>query len=326
MPKIAFYFFLFFSFFGLSQEYEYVDEKVKEYPDFDHIDHLAIRVQNDFDSNMERVRAAFIWLTHNITYGKTLDEVFKPRTTIIYYSERGKERQLRKVRSQRVNRAFKDKRGVCFDYSILLKKLCDNFGVESKIVPGIVKEDIRDVTGEKTYKNHTWNVVKLDNKWRLMDPTWATGYWSELEKVLVRDFNEHYFDTEPEKFIKDHFPSEMEWQLLETPIALSTFYAAPIFLPGYFENNIALSNKTSGLLAQSENLELVFEFEKFPFITQLNYSLDSNNSPGKIRNAVIRKDEKLYISKLKLTSTVKQGQKITLYIDKNPILEFRIDQ
>ncbi|WP_420320093.1 transglutaminase domain-containing protein [Flagellimonas sp.] len=325
--KIVFSFFILASAIAMAQEFDHVDQRVKKYPYFGHIDDLAHRIQNDFGSDIERVRAAFIWLTHNVAYGKTMDELFAPKATIIYYSERGRQRQVKKLQREKVNLAFKNKRGVCFDYSMMLKKLCDNFGIESKMVRGIVKEEIRDITGEKIYKNHAWNAVKLDNKWRLMDPTWATGYWNESDETFVRSFNEHYFDTDPEKFIKDHFPAESKWQLLEDPVALNTFFTAPIFLPGYFENKVVLSNDISGLLAPSENFELVFAFEKFPQSTQLKYSIDTNQSTGRIRNVDVRKKGKqLYISKLKLNGALKQGQKLTLYIDKNPILKFRVNQ
>lgn len=327
MSKIVLSFFILVSAFTMAQEYDHVDKKVKKYPNFDHIDHLANRIQNDFGSDMERVRAAFVWITHNITYGRTMDEFFKPRETIIYYSERGKERQLRKIENEKLKRAFKNKRGVCHDYSKMLKRLCDTFKIESYVVPGIVKEDIRDITGEKIYKNHAWNAIKLNNEWRLMDPTWASGYWDASKEIFVRWFNDRYFDTAPKEFIKAHFPAEAKWQLLEEPIALNTFYTSPIFLPGYFENDIALSNETIGLLTQSENLELVFAFEKFPHSTRLNYSIDSNAATGRIRNMDVRKKGKqLYISKLRLNGALKEGKKLTLYIDKNPILKFRIDQ
>lgn len=327
MPKIALYFFLFISFFSLAQDFDNQDKKVRSYPVFTSIDHLAYRIKNDFATDMQRVRAAFVWLTHNITYGKTMDELFRPKPTIIYYSESGREQALKKVQNEKVNYTFENKRGVCFDYSMLLKKLCDRFGLESEIVWGISKAEIRDVSGEKLYKNHAWNVVKIDNEWRLMDPTWATGYWDASNKVYIRAFNEHYFNTNPKKFIKDHFPAEMKWQLLEVPLALNDFYTAPIFLPRYFESEVILSNQTTGLLAQSENLELVLAFEKFPPSTQLNYSIDSSGTTGKIRNAdVKKKGNKLYISKLKLKGAIQKGQKLTLYIDKSPILKFRINQ
>ncbi|MGX1929700.1 transglutaminase domain-containing protein [Flagellimonas sp. 2504JD4-2] len=311
----------------IAQGYDHVDNKVKEYPNYDQIEHLAHRIQNDFDSDMDRVRAAFVWVAYNITYGKTLDEFFKPRETIIFYSERGKDRQLEKVEEKRIRYAFKNKRGLCIDYSKILKKLCDNLNMESHIVRGVAKEDIKDITGEKVYKNHAWNVFKLNGEWKLMDPTWASGYYDEDREIHVKKFDGYYFDVSPEEFIKDHFPVESKWQLLDEPIALNTFYTAPIFLPGYFENKVVLSNDTSGLLSQSENYELVFAFEKFPRSNRLKYSIDTNRSKGKIYNLdVRRKGEQLYVSKVKLKSTLKDGQKLTLYIDKEPILKFRISQ
>ncbi|WP_420601514.1 transglutaminase domain-containing protein [Flagellimonas sp.] len=327
MSKIAFFFFIFFSALAMAQEYDHVDENVRNYPNFESIEDLAVQIQSDFDSDIERVRAAFVWLTHNITYGKTLDQFFKSRTRIIYYSERGKEQQLKKVLDERLKNTFKSKRGVCYDYSIMLKNLCDAFKVESEIVHGVIKEDVRALNGEKIYKNHVWNVVKLDAEWKLIDPTWASGYWDSSTDRFVREFCDHYFATNPKEFIKNHFPAETKWQLIDNPVTLNSFFTAPLFFSKYFENEIKLSPQISGLLTQSENLELVLAFEKIPFRSQLKYSIDSNNQTGKLRVMPIKKrHSSLFISKLKLKKLLRPDDLLTIYIDKRPVLKFAVNQ
>ncbi|MEX0314252.1 MAG: transglutaminase domain-containing protein [Allomuricauda sp.] len=327
MSKIALSFFILASSFCLGQDYGNVDERVRNYSYFDTIDSLALQIVNDFDSDTEKVRAAFVWLTHNFTYGKTMEDFFKPRPTIIYYSERGKQRQLKKLDDKLIVYAFKNKRGVCHDYSKVLKKLYDKFGLESHIIRGVVKEDVRDITGEKIYKNHAWNAVKLNGEWKLMDPTWASGYYDESRKIQVRKFNERYFDVNPKEFIKDHFPAESKWQLLKEPISVKSFYSAPIYLPGYFESDVELASEVSGLLNQSEADVLLFTFDKFPKNLMLNYSIDSDTSKGRIRRMGIGKRiEKRYVSRLKLRKWLNSEQRLTLYIDKNPILRFSVDE
>ena len=233
---------------------------------------------------------------------------------------------LKNLEEEKVTLAFKNKRGLCLEFSRILKKLYDILDVESQIVRGVVKEEIKDVSGDKIYKNHAWNAVKLNGEWILMDPTWASGYYDDVRKIQVQQFNGRYFDVEPNKLIKDHFPSDPKWQLLEKPVSLNTFYSAPIFLPGYFENNIVLSSNTSGLLSPSENFELIFAFEKIPLKTQLRYSIDTQHNSGKSYPIKVKKTgDQTFISKLKLNKALKDGKKLTLYIDQNPILLFQID-
>ncbi|TMU57435.1 transglutaminase domain-containing protein [Flagellimonas algicola] len=304
-----------------------MDKIVLEYPHFDSIDELAYQIKTDFVYDIDKIRAAFVWVTNNITYGKTMDELFVPRTKIIYYSERGKERLLEKVWKKKVKQAFKNRRGVCFDYSMMLKQLYDLLGIESKLIPGIAKEEIKDLNGETVYKNHSWNAVKLNNKWKLMDPTWAAGFVDEVKQVFVRRFNDHYFDTDPKAFIKEHFPEKKRWQLLKQPITLNSFFSAPIFLPAYFENEVELSPLTDGLIKQTENLELEFAFEKLPTRNRLKYSIHSSQERRKIRNLDIRKlGENLFISTLRLDKELLNGQQLILYLGKRPIIAFRVDQ
>ncbi|MCL6265095.1 transglutaminase domain-containing protein [Flagellimonas myxillae] len=304
-----------------------MDEIVLDYPHFKSIDLLAAQIKSDFVYDIDRVRAAFVWVASNISYGKTLDDLFSPKTKIIYYSERGRVRLLDKVWAKKAKEAFKNRRGVCFDYSMILKELYDRFGLESKVIQGIAKEEIRALNGEKVYKNHSWNAVKIKSEWKLMDPTWAAGFVDVAKQVFVPKFNDHYFDTAPGAFIKEHFPDKRRWQLLEQPISLNTFFSAPIFLPAYFEKEVELAPLTEGLIKQTENLELEFAFEKFPKRNQLKYRIFSDQKRGRIKNMdVERQGDNLFVSKLQIDEELKNGQQLILYIGKKPIIAFKLDQ
>ena len=325
MSKITFYFLLLVSCICFGQQFEHVDSKVVQYPDFTKLEQLSYRIQNDFDSDIDRVRAAFVWLTQNITYGKTMDELFRPRKTIIYYSERGKQKQLKKALNLQMNQAFANKRGVCFDYSMLLDELCSLFELESHIIKGIVKDEIRELKGETLYKNHTWNTVKIENEWVLMDATWAAVNWSGIPGGFALEINEHYFDSNPKEFIKDHFPAESKWQLLDTKSTLEEFYISPMFLPGYFTSNVVLQDNFAGMLSQSDSQAIEFVFEQFPIASQLNYSIDTKGNKGKIRKLNVSQiNRRVFTSTLAITEAITSGENITLYLDKNPILRFRL--
>jgi transglutaminase/protease-like cytokinesis protein 3 len=51
-------------------------------------------------------------------------------------------------------------------------------------------------------QRHAWVEAKVDGKWLTMDPTWGSGYIKDDK--FVADFNEKYFDPNPDEFEKTH--------------------------------------------------------------------------------------------------------------------------
>jgi len=60
-------FFLFLGIAVQSQNYADVDAKVKRYPKFNSAQKLATKIASDFNSDADKIRATFIWLTENIS-------------------------------------------------------------------------------------------------------------------------------------------------------------------------------------------------------------------------------------------------------------------
>ena len=85
---------------------------------------------------------------------------------------------------------------MCRGYAVVLKKLLNELGVESRILSGTgVLEN-----GERG--GHAWNQVKIDGKWYNLDLTWDAyniKKGSQLEYFLMDD----------ETFGKDHINSKL---------------------------------------------------------------------------------------------------------------------
>lgn len=80
--------------------------------------------------------------------------------------------------------------GVCRDFAALFKELCDRSNIPCVVALGRVKvsfvETIYDFVKWKLHtSNHAWNIVKFNNSWHLMDPTWSTI--SRIEKFYGED-------------------------------------------------------------------------------------------------------------------------------------------
>lgn len=94
-----------------------------------------------------------------------------------------------------------------------------------------------------------WNAVRIKDKWILVDTYWMYNQDKattardiktdrEMERFLSKreqkqptlseitkgkTINNDYFDAKPRTFIKTHFPFDSQWQLLPTPVTLTSF-------------------------------------------------------------------------------------------------------
>ena len=325
MPiKKLLYFFLLIGTFNYGMDFRTVDDKVKQYPYFSSLDHLGIRIMNDFQSDAERVRAAFIWIVYNMDYGRSYESIFQADQHYPYYSEIGKRYQLRQLEIKKIEQSFRERLGVCLDYSLILKELCTIFRIPSEIVIGVAKNEIRDLKGNQLLKNHTWNAVLIDGEWRLADPTWAAGQMNSRYLRLFGNYADHFFFTDPSDFIKTHLPANPSWQLLEDPVEAEAFARAPSYFPEYFEKKVELSSKTSGIISLSEYNEYLIVFDKLPELNSLHYATSDSKNLKKLN--IAKSNNHPYISKIKLKKKLKkQYTFLTVFMDYKPILKFKVE-
>lgn len=325
MTKIAIYLLLILSTSGFSQDYTEVDERVRNYPHFESLSNLSIRIQNDFSDDENRLRAAFFWIAHNIEYKKTLEEIFKTRERVMYNSEFVKNQQIRKLKQEKIDYTFKKRRGVCIDYSAMLNELCLKFGMKSISVIGILKTNIADVRGKKLLKNHVWNAVQIEGNWKLLDVTLASGYWSVRYNRFVKKFSAYHFLTPPSEFIKTHFPADEKWQLLgKQTITVNHFYNSPMFFTEYFRKKIKLTSEKKGIISLTSNNMFVVSFEGLPSKHDVFYNITGTSG---LRKALVRKKkDKGYVTKIKLGKHLKSNDYLTMYLKNEPILSFKIQK
>jgi hypothetical protein len=310
---------------GAAQGYEETDRKVLAYPDFASLKEVGIRIQNDFTDEAARVRAAFVWVSGNITYTLNEDEDGPETHRISYASEAQRKEAIDDVVWKKINKSFARRKGVCIDYSLMLNALIEQFGLPSKIITGIVKTEVKEIKEAPYYRNHSWNAVQLNGEWKLMDATWAAGYVDPKKKRFVKNFQDHYFFTDPYDFARHHLPANVEWQLLDTPIDALTFFSSPVLLPDFCEKGIALSKRTSGILTLSRNKVNVIYFDALPPRHLLTYSVDGS---GEFRRLGLRRDEQNnYYSKIRLRKRFnRKYEYLTLYMNEEPILNFKIEE
>lgn len=212
-----------------------------EAPTPDSLAHLLIA---NYTTETEKVRAIYSWITNHIAYNM---DIFKPGKASYKYSPdpldtsavwpSGDEMIARKVLRKRV--------AVCDGYSRLFKVLCRYAGVEAEIVQGYGRVN---GGGEKRFKtNHTWNAVRIDSVWKLLDVTWASGYTTHADEYIQKQ-NDYYFLTPPGQFITDHYPEELRWTLLANPPAPYELKNLPFRSKNFFKYGMSSYSPQSGII------------------------------------------------------------------------------
>ncbi|MBX2917571.1 MAG: hypothetical protein KF856_20065 [Cyclobacteriaceae bacterium] len=171
---------------------------------------LAIKLTHSLESDEEKFRAIFTWVCLNISsdyelYIKNKKGRENCRTKAeltAWYSSFG---------SEMFQKLLKDHTTICTGYAYLVRELALAVGIECVIVDGYGRTPGSKL--KKYFPNHNWNAVKLNGKWYLCDPTWASGKISSDTKQFIGIYNDLYFLMDPILFNRNHSPLESKWLL-----------------------------------------------------------------------------------------------------------------
>ena len=184
------------------------------------VSEVANMLTQDLKTEHEKFRTIFRWITDNIEYNKTAQNVAD------------------------ADKVVRKNKAVCQGFSNLLKEMCNVINIPCESITGFTKTEIADINRPLKKTDHAWNCVKLYDKWYLVDVTWATSKFNVITHKFMKEFDEYYYLTPPEKFILDHYPKEKKYQFLAKPIKKSVFVKAPVYYTDYFHmqlNNVSPS-------------------------------------------------------------------------------------
>lgn len=189
---------------------------------------LSFKLTKDLDTEVEKFRAIYIWITHNIANDHRLflknnrkrNKYFQDSIALDQWNSKFKKIVFKKL--------LRKKKTICSGYAYLLQEMCDVVGIKAITIHGFGKTS--DVDLEKLlFANHSWNAVRLNKKWYLCDPTWAAGITSSEKKRFTFSYNDGYFLTEPELFMMNHYPADPQWTLLgDDVLSFQEFSEAPL--------------------------------------------------------------------------------------------------
>ncbi|GEC78007.1 hypothetical protein FAQ01_08770 [Flavobacterium aquatile] len=187
----------------IPNEFSAVDAKMAQIPTdkTNSTSDISDYINANFTSESDKIRAAFFWTASNISY----DVVNMNEPNFIYSPQ------------EKIANALKNRKGVCIHYAEVFNEIANKLGIKTYIIGGYTKQN-----GKVALISHAWCGSKVDGKWFLFDPTWASGYVNG--EKFVKKFNNSYYKGAPSKMIQSHMPFDYMWQFLSNPYTNSEFY------------------------------------------------------------------------------------------------------
>jgi Transglutaminase-like superfamily len=197
-------------------------------------------------TDLEKVRAIFRWITENIDYKIKQPAKRKKNDPVIYdeSNDTGEQKSL----DERVAETVLEKRvAFCDGYARLFKTLCSYAGIRAELIVGYARTESNKIN-QRFRSNHTWNAVLIDNVWRLLDVTWASGFVTWNGDTYIRQFDEEYFLTPPDQFIHEHYPDDMHWTLMTDPPLMTEFRQSPYKQRTFIKYTITAYRPAGGVI------------------------------------------------------------------------------
>jgi len=240
------------------------DSVAKSYygADLKSVPRLSYQLTQDLETDVEKLRSIFMWITHNISNDNTVYERNKRKRRQFEHDSVKLIEWNHHIRRKTIATLLKKKKTVCTGYAYLLKEMCRYAGITSKIVNGFSRTAETESEEIKT-PNHSWNVVLLNGKWYLCDPTWATGMFDPNTYTFDFEYQEGFFLGKPELFIKNHYPLEVQWTLLgeQTP-TFEEFLEGPLFYNAAFDYGIVYHGALKMNNTVSKKKIISFQFDQ----------------------------------------------------------------
>lgn len=292
-----------------AQDMQRVDAIIQLYPErVETAEELSRFISRDFETEEEKVRAIYSWIVHNIAYEPEEYKQFNFNFT--NYRERNEKEE--RAREKLIQRTLQNGIAVCEGYAMVFEKLCELQGINSYLVRGDVKTNFADI-GRSFKKIHMWNVVTIDGKSYLFDPTWGAGTYRDK---FYREPNWFYYKTPPELFIKTHYPHQYEDALLSEVIAPGVFSEWPLIIEEALPPH-AIETPASGVIpSETASGEIAFSL-LLPVPVAVSYSYGGEK----------KKVDTVQAGKMTAFSVPIElgGKHLLIYFNDKPALGYRIE-
>ena len=256
-----------------------LSKKRKQLPSID--DLILFLKSSPATNNMEKAWVIYVWITHNMQY-----DAYGFRTG--------------NMGAQDAETAFNAGKCVCDGYANLFKSMCDHLSIECAKISGYAK-GFGYTSGMKFTKvNHSWNGLRLDNKWCFIDSTWASGH-VDASFIFNEQFKPFYFGVPPQVLVYSHFSVDSDTTLSQTKtkLTLTQFEELPFFTLDYFIFGLKCINHSICRITSASN-PLLVEFTADP-ATKLIGHLENERYERIAKTVVDQRDSKTHRQALIVT-------------------------
>ncbi|MDR0941750.1 MAG: hypothetical protein LBM68_05940 [Bacteroidales bacterium] len=183
---------------------------------------LAHNLTENYTDDASKVLSMAYWITRNIKY---------------QYSGLG----ARAIDLKSPAKVLKTKKALSTEYAQLFMAMCKAVDIKAETVDGYIK-DFDFFPGDTLFKaEHTWNIVKIDNDWYIVDLTYAGSTFntevSKLSKLMytlfrvpqsnemkpVKKYSPQWICMSPTTAVRTHLPVLSMFQLLKNPVTIEQF-------------------------------------------------------------------------------------------------------
>ncbi len=242
----------------------------------DNLPQLAFKLTQDLDTDVERFRAIYKWVCTNIA--NDYDLYSRNKRKRVKFKNDSLQLKLwnDRFKTKIFDKLLKKKRTICTGYAYLVQELSKLANLDCRMVHGYGKTSMTTIEAEDP-PNHTWNAIKLNGKWYLCDPTWASGIPDPDTNIFTFNYNDGYFLAHPELFAINHFPLESRWSLTDTETSFEAFLDTPILYGNAYTNlNLHLAPEHfSNNINTSQHIK--FQYELLYQVTPGEVRLDIDN-------------------------------------------------
>ncbi len=257
---------------------------------------LTFKLTSQLTNEIEKFRAIYTWVCTNIEndYG-AYKRTIKKRKKLLDDKE-----ALTEWNNSITPKVFKKlvdhKKTACTGYAYLVRELARLADINCKIVNGYGRTPTL-ILDNNSIPNHAWNAVELDGKWYLCDPTWSAG------RIVLEDdgprFEADYFDgyflSDPALFIKNHYPLDTTWSMLQKAPDFNVFLDGPVVYKSAFRAQITpvMPSLMQQEIRTDESITFSMKSNKILADDSFSLVLSTGSSTKHIEPKVLR-DRNLY--------------------------------
>lgn len=249
---------------------------------------LSDKLTRSLKTNPEKFRAVYQWVCANIEFDYELFRLNRDKRDR-YDSPEALMDWNKKFTPLVFQHLVLEKKTVCTGYAWLIQQLAMHASIPCVIVNGYGRTAKAGnmISGKP---NHSWNAVELNGKWYLCDATWSSGAYDTDREVYVRNLDLSYFLADPTVFIRNHYPVERKWMLLESRDSkpevrgdptLNEFMNGPLVYSSAYKHNITRLSPETFELRAAKGDTLHFSFMSDATIQKIELAVHTD---GKVHS------------------------------------------